>query len=259
MVSCETGDGQACLCFYNVTTRQNVQNCSSLNLQNLPPSVPNLTDWLILENNNVRNLDIFHTYLETIIYLSLRQNKISSITTSFLGNLSKSKSLKWLDLSDNKLKRLPPEVQELTSLEKIWLHSNPIHCDCDMTWMINWINNFATRIYRKHVVRDYAQLKCHSGKMRGKPIYQLNEVDMGCYPHDWTLQQKLIVGLSISIGTIIIVAVVIVGLYSRRGRFMLYYYLKMDTIPRDDQNEDLEDIEYDAFFCYRSVRRVSKV
>ena len=167
--------------------------------------------------------------------------------------MSENTNLKWLDLSDNKLKRLPPEVQELTSLEKIWLHGNPIHRDCDMTWMIDWINKFTTGIYRKHVVRDYAQLKCHSGKMRGKPIYQLNQVDMGCYPHDWTIQQKLIVGLSISIGTIIIVAMVIIGLYSRRGRFFMYYYLKMDTIPRDDKNEDLEDIECDAFFCYRSV------
>ena len=81
-------------------------------------------------------------------------------------------------------------------------------------------------------------------------------MEIGCYPHDWTTEQKLIVGLSVSIGTIIIVAVVIVGLYSRRGRFLMYYYLKMDTIPRDDKNEDLEDMEYDAFFCYRSVRTI---
>ena len=234
-----------------------MQNCSSLNLHNIPSSVPNFTDWLILENNHVRHLDSIHTNLGTISFLNLKRNKISSITTSFLGNVSKNTNLKWLDLSDNNLKRLPPEVQELTNLEKIWLRGNPIHCDCNMTWMIGWINNFTTGTYRKHVVRDYAQLKCHSGKMRGKPIYQLNEVDMGCYPHDWTIQQKLIVGLSISIGTIIIVAMVIIGLYSRRGRFFMYYYLKMDTIPRDDKNEDLEDMEYDAFFCYRSVRTVS--
>ena len=233
-----------------------MQNCSSLNLHNIPSSVPNFTDWLIIENNHVRNLDSIHTNLGTISFLNLKRNKISFITTSFLGIVSENTNLKWLDLSDNNLKRLPPEVQELTNLEKVWLRGNPIHCDCDMTWMIGWINNFTTGIYRKHVVRDYGQLKCHSGKMRGKPIYKLNQVDMGCYPHDWTLQQKLIVGLSISIGTIIIVVVVIIGLYSRRGRFLLYYYLKMDTIPPDVKNEDLEDIEYDAFFCYRSVRAI---
>ena len=240
-----------------MTTRKNIQNCSSLNLHDLPSSVPNFTDWLILENNDVKNLNSFRMYLGTISFLNVRQNKISSISTSFQENLSESKSLKRFDLSDNNLKRLPPEIQELTNLEKIWLSGNPIHCDCDMTWLIDWINNFTTGNYRKHVVRDYAQLKCHTGKMRGKPIYQLNQVDMGCYPHDWTIQQKLIVGLSVSIGCIIIVAMVIIGLYSRRGRFFMYYYLKMDTIPRDDKNEDLEDIEYDAFFCYRSVRTVS--
>ena len=63
-------------------------------------------------------------------------------------------------------------------------------------------------------------------------------------------------GLSVSIGTIIIVAMVTIGLCSRRGRFLIYYYLKVDTIPPDDKNEDLEDKEYDAFFCYRSVRAI---
>ena len=164
--------------------------------------------------------------------------------------------MKWFDLSENNLKRLPAEVQELTNLEKVWLRGNPIHCDCDMTWMIDWINNFRTTTTGERVVVDYAQFKCHSGKMGGQPIYKLNRVDLGCYPQDWTTEQKLIVGLSISIGTIIIVAMVIIGLYSRRGRFFMYYYLKMDTIPPDDQNEDLKDIEYDAFFCYRSVRTI---
>ena len=233
-----------------------MQNCSSLNLHSLPSNAPNFTEYLILENNDVRNLDSFHTYLVTTSSLNLKGNKISTITTPFVANLSQSKSLNWLDLSDNNLKRLPQEIQELTSLEKVWLRGNPIHCDCDMTWMIDWINKF---VHGERIVVDHAQVNCHSGKMRGKPIYKLNRVDLGCYPHDWTIQQKLIVGLSVSIGVTIIVIVVIIGLHSRRGQFFMYYYLKMDTIPRDDKNEDLGDIEYDAFFCYRLVKTVQVV
>ena len=254
MIGCPTADGQSCFCFYNRRTWNNIQNCSSLNLHHLPSSLHNFTDWLILQNNDIKKLNDFHTYFETISFLNISENKISTITTSFLANLSESKTLKWLDLSYNDLKRLPPQVQELTNLEKIWLHGNPIHCDCDMTWMIDWINNFTTTSTREHVVVDHTKLNCHSGKMHGKPIYKLSKVDLGCYPHDWTVLQKLIVGLSVSIGSIIIVALVIVSLFSKRGRFLMYYYLKMDTITRDDRNEDLEDIEYDAFFCYRSVR-----
>ena len=171
-----------------------MQNCSSLNLHNIPSSIPHFTDWLILENNHVRNLDSIHTNLGTISFLNLKRNKISSMTNSFVKNLSESKSLKWLDLSDNKLKHLLPEIQEVTTLEKVWLRGNPFHCDCDMTWMISWINKFIV-ITRERIVVDHAQVKCHSGKMRGQQIFKLNEVDMGCYPHDWTLQQKLIVGL----------------------------------------------------------------
>ena len=164
MVNCETGDGQSCLCCYNLTARKHVQNCSSLNLHHLPSLIPNFTDWVILENNNVRRLDSFHTNLGKISFLNLRRNKISSITTSSMGNLSESKSLKWLDLSDNYLKHLPPEVQELTNLEKVWLRDNPIHCDCDMTWMIGWIKKFIPTTGERVVV-DHAQVKCHTGKM----------------------------------------------------------------------------------------------
>ena len=249
-MNCEAGDEHSCFCFYNVTTKKNVQNCSSLNLHHLPEYIPNFTDWMIFENNNLKYVDSFHTNLEQTSFLNLKGNKISSITTAFVGNLSESKTLKWLDLSENKLRSLPPEIQELTNLEKIWLGGNPIHCDCEMTWMINWLNNFKEKAAGKRPM-DLDQVKCHSGKTPGTPRYQLNKVDMGCYPHIWTTQQKLIVGLSVGTGTIIIAIVVSVSLYSKRARFCMYYYLKMDTIPADYENEDLEDIEYDAFFCYR--------
>ena len=230
-----------------------IQNCSSSNLACLPSSVPNFTDWLILENNAVSSLDSFPSFFETVRFVNLSKNKISSINIPFLRNVSQSQTLKWLDLSNNDLRSLPPEVQELNNLDKIWLGGNPIHCDCEMTWMIDWLNNFTAGLYRQHVVVDYTQVKCHSGQMKGKPIYLLNQVDMGCYPHDWTTHQKLIVG--VSTGIAIIVIVIIIGLYSRRARFLMYYYLNLDTIPADDKNENLKDIEYDAFFCYRLVVR----
>ena len=40
---------------------------------------------------------------------------------------------------------------------------------------------------------------------------------------------------------------------SREVKFFMFYYLKLDTVPKDEENENLERIEYDAFFCYRLV------
>ena len=34
----------------------------------------------------------------------------------------------------------------------------------------------------------------------------------------------------------------------REAKFYMYYYLKVDTVPKDDKNEKLENMQYDAFF-----------
>ena len=69
--------------------------------------------------------------------------------------------MKWLDLSHNRLKNSPRDVQHLTNLEKIWLSGNVFHCDCEMTWMIRWLNNFTTPS-RQYIIVDYQEMKCHS-------------------------------------------------------------------------------------------------
>ena len=52
-----------------------------------------------------------------------------------------------------------------------------------MTWMIEWLNGFSTYL-NGPIIADYNEMICHSGMMKGQPIYQLNEVKMGCFPAD---------------------------------------------------------------------------
>ena len=131
----------------------------------------------------------------------------------------------------------------------MWLSGNPYQCDCSMTWMAGWLNTFTTPL-GQHIIVDFKELICETGMAKGMPIYQLNEIDMGCFPSKWTTAQKIAVGIGTGIAVIIIIVLLIVTKRSRELKFLLYYHLKLNTIPDDDKNENVENMKYDAFFCF---------
>ena len=92
-----------------------------------------------------------------------------------------------LDISQNNLETLPQKIQELKSLQQIWLSGNPFLCDCTMTWMIDWLSN-ATTPSGEHVVADYTEVTCHNatGSWGHQPIYQLSATEMACYHENTT-------------------------------------------------------------------------
>ena len=231
--------------------RANVYNCSSSDLDILPLSVPNYTDWAWLENNKIKTLLGNAKYLNRISHLNLRHNILSLLPDSFITEIHQSENLKQLNLAHNEFTHLSVSVQKLTNLKKIWLGGNPFHCDCEMIWMIGWLNNFTT-ITREHVIVDYEDITCQSGMMKGKPIYKLNDVEMGCFPRTLTLWQKVGIGLGGGIAALTITSLIIWTLKrSRQFKFFVYYYLKLDTVPKDDKDENVDNMEYDAFFCFR--------
>ena len=139
----------------------------------------------------------------------------------------------------------------LTHLKKIYLGGNPFHCDCSMTWTIEWLNKF-TDLMGDHIISDYKNVKCHDGLVAGKPIYTLNRVDMKCFPSMWTTWQKVVVGVGSVVAIVVITLLIVVKMKgSREVKFLMYYYLKLDTVPKDDKNENVDNMEYDAFLCYR--------
>ena len=156
-----------------------------------------------------------------------------------------------LDLSGNELQTVPRSIQSMSSIKKLKLGDNPFRCNCDMTWMIGWLNINRT----KDIVDNYTDIICHNGKFRGMPVYRLNLVDMGCFPSKWTNLQKIGVGIGAGISLLIIVSLAVLVLKkSREIRFFLYYYCKWCIcigVPRDDKNEKLDKVEYDAYLSYR--------
>ena len=253
-VNCLQSDGQLCFCYYNIHFRFNVYNCSSGNLYTLPQSAPNLTNWILLENNNINKIHEFRDYLSEAQFLHLGGNKLSSINDSFLVNLQIGKSITWLNLARNRLTEIPTKIQELHYLQKIWLSGNPFKCDCSIIWMIGWLNNFTTST-GSHIVVDYQDVRCHSGTAIGTPIYKLNEVLLGCYPKALTKWQKVLIGIgSGTAGLLIIFLFLIIIKRSRTLQFFIFYKLKIKSIL--SLNKDLEDEnvgckKYDAFLSYR--------
>ena len=131
-----------CYCHYNLENRANVFTCSSMVTNTLPSSVPAYTNCVLLDNNKINNISPAG-YLDAVTFLSLQNNTISNIPDSFIRTFNNN-NMKWIKLADTKLTTVPKQMQNLTNLNKIWLSGNPFHCDCEMTWMIGWLNNFTT-------------------------------------------------------------------------------------------------------------------
>ena len=207
--------------------------CSSVNITSLPPTVPINTTWVTLLKSSITKLCEDVEYLRTIKALDVRNNKVSFIRESFANLLMGNRN----DSADK------------YQLDKIWLSHNPYHCDCEMTWMMKWLNTYTTPS-GQHVVVDYNKLICESGLMKGRVISTLTAVEMGCFPRELTVLQK--VGIAIGAGVALVMIGVLLFIIARRSRkvqFFLFNTFNLNTIT-DDKHEDIDKFRYDAFFCF---------
>lgn len=183
--------------------------------------------------------------------------KVTEITTDFALNIQNTTTLQWLDLRNNSLLCIDKTLSNVSHLEHVWLSGNPIHCDCEMTWMIHWINQFMNS-EGKHTVVDYLDVKCGNGKFKGLPVYAVTEVLLGCYPNTWSLGQKVGVGMGAATAVLLVLISAFLARKSKEMKFLLFYYLKLDTVPKDEDKDKLENKEYDAFFCYWLVSLIQE-
>ncbi len=173
--------------------------------------------------------------------------QVREITSEFFLALSHRTHLKEIYFENNMITKISKEIQNL-QVEEIWLSGNPFHCDCDMIWMRDWLSSF-NNATGKITVRDYRDLKCNNTKDKQVPIYQMSEVQLGCYPL-WSTGQKVGAAVAALLFCLIFGLTIIVFQNLREVKFLLYYYLRLDTKPRDDPSENLTNKEYDAFLCF---------
>ena len=164
-----------CSCYHRQDLRVNVYDCS--HGYEFPMNIPNNTNWLLCSNSHIYGLPDDIPFLKNITNLNISNNNIQTISEKSLTSLDKFRKLKMLDISNNVITIIPKELQHFEGLEAVFLAGNPIGCNCDMLWLISWMNKFLPDGTR--IVRDYEKVKCSK---TNKLIYKLTAVEMGCFP-----------------------------------------------------------------------------
>ena len=62
--------------------------------------------------------------------------------------------------------------------------------------------------------------------------------------------QKAGVGIGASVAIVIIIVILVATKRSHEMKFLLHYHLKLNMLPDDDKNENLDNLKYDGFFCF---------
>ncbi len=215
----------SCLCYYDIHSLQNILNCSSAS-QTKFGDPPEMTNVILLNGTS-----------------------ISEIPSGPIETMKTIPSLRIINMTNNKIQKISKEIQHLLQVEEIWLSGNPFNCDCEMTWMITWLNSLRNNS-RQGPVRDYRELICGEGRFKGLPVHLLTDVLLGCYPSRWTKAQTAGVSVAGVLVVIIFLLTVLTLIKSREINFLMYYYLRLDRVPKDDKNENLDNKEHDAFLCF---------
>ena len=235
--------GGKCRCYY-VQNKANLFNCSRVHLLTLPEEtdVPNDTNWQDFSYSQMTSFHANKLYLGNILTLNLSHNNISEIV---IENIQRLSNVKKLDLSHNRLKHLPKIFTKLKGFTHLWLRNNSFVCDCNTQWLKNWMENFLISTTDIQVVQDYDKIRCDSGIL----IKNLDPVEMGCYPKELTLWQKILVGLSASVTIVLVIAIIAIS--RRWNEVRLFMYLHFDILDRNDKGENLEGIDSDGFVSHR--------
>ena len=168
-----------CRCYHRKDFRVNVYDCSHGHV--FPISIPNNTDWLLCSNSGIHNIPDDILYLKNIKKLNVSGNDLYTIHEKSLTALVKFGELRMLDISNNKFTSLPKELQHFDGLEAVYIADNPICCNCDMLWLISWMNKVLPDGTR--IVHDYEKVNCSNIE---KQIYKLTAVEMGCFSKEST-------------------------------------------------------------------------
>ena len=236
----------------------------------LPQTLPESTSHLHFADNKLASLCQEYSYLHNLKVLDLGWNDIHTICVGIFGNLNQVVEL---NLSNNHLKKLPDDIDQMVNLtklllannvltelptsilnmqnlEKIDITGNTLRCDCDTFWMTDWLVNSFTKVENPY------SIVCVSGQGQGKHMIELKENDVGCHNESSVMQYALIGVASVFALTMILATVI----YRYKGYIKIWLYTRFGFHPWDKVKENLQEKDYDAFvsFCRKDVDWVLK-
>ena len=141
--------------------------------------IPNETMWLVAISNHIPRLD-WSKNLSHIEHFDLQNSNIQYITDEFFSKIQTMKKAKFLNLAKNNLKTFPLTLNG-TSFSEVYLAGNAIDCNCDMLWFAHWLNTTEPQSQNR-IVKDYKRVVCEGGRWNGIQVFNLNPVNMGCFP-----------------------------------------------------------------------------
>ena len=146
-----------CYCCYSTILNLNIYNCSGTHSRELPGenNLTKIMNLLDFSNNELVSFCGHIRYTKTISELNLSNNNINQICETTLEYLKAGK-LNSLNLANNKLTSISPSIRNITSINAIKISGNSFVCDCDMTWMINWLSQRTED--GSYIVLDYDQV-----------------------------------------------------------------------------------------------------
>ncbi|KAM6976668.1 slit homolog 3 protein [Aplochiton taeniatus] len=163
--TCDGLEENVCLpvsrCPDTCTCSDTVVRCSARGLRSLPKGIPKDTTELYLEGNMLTTVPKELSSLKQLSLVDLSNNSISYLSPLTLSNMTQLatlilsynqircipvhafdglKGLRLLTLHGNDLSTIPEGAfNHLTSLSHLALGANPLHCNCDLRWLSQWV------------------------------------------------------------------------------------------------------------------------
>ena len=157
-----------------------VADCSHSGLTQLPDSLPDPTDWLLLSGNNITFFTPGTKEISDTLYhlskLDLHGNNLTNISAEVMDGFIETNTLLYLDLSNNELSILPDEIRNLTSIRTLKISGNKFKCSCSSFWMKEWL------LKNTKIVEDFENIKCEMESGKWIPIVHMDKTDMACVP-----------------------------------------------------------------------------
>ncbi|CAF3409103.1 unnamed protein product [Rotaria sp. Silwood1] len=167
-----------------------LQNCNLtyINLFNNPFDLFLNLQRLKLSSNNLKELpkNFLKNSIHSLISIDLQRNQFQSIPNLFNENIILSK-LTDFDLSSNHICTLNRnDLYKYKYLKTIGLTGNPLHCDCHLRWLKQWL----IKNYDYDLIK-FLQWTCSTPmKLIGKQLTIIDEQDMICLENDYSQCQS---------------------------------------------------------------------